>query len=193
MYYMERSKYSYTLEDFRGLLRYAADEGLFYWTEATALSHAKLSLTTGKPAGSLTNGYREISFGTGKARRRYRVHKLVWLFETGEWPSEQLDHINGVRHDNRFCNLREITQAGNVQNVANIGRGVTGLLGVTYTPYKHEGGKLIIPKRKYRAEIRVNGIRYRLGNYETAELAHTAYLIAKRIIRIVPELTSRKI
>ena len=39
----------------------------------------------------------------------YKEHRLIWLLNTGTWPEDQLDHINGVRDDNRIENLRECT------------------------------------------------------------------------------------
>ncbi|UOL49228.1 HNH endonuclease [Stenotrophomonas phage BUCT603B1] len=66
----------------------------------------------GQVAGSLNcTGYRRIRIdGT-----RYRAHRLVWLLHTGKHPDDQLDHINGVRDDNRIENLRECTNAENAR------------------------------------------------------------------------------
>lgn len=52
------------------------------------------------------NGYVIISV---KARR-YTAHRLAWLYVHGEWPIGMLDHVNGVRTDNRIANLRLATQ-----------------------------------------------------------------------------------
>ena len=65
----------------------------------------------GKQFGSTVTGYRHGRF-FGK---RYYEHKLVWLYHYGYWPKE-LDHINGVRDDNRIENLREVTRQQNMFN-----------------------------------------------------------------------------
>jgi HNH endonuclease len=48
----------------------------------------------------------------------YRAGRLAWLYMTGEWPKNQIDHINRDKADNRFCNLRDVTQTENMRNKA---------------------------------------------------------------------------
>lgn len=71
------------------------------------------------------DGYVEMSVD-GK---RYRGHRLVWLYMTGEWPKEHIDHINRDKADNRWCNLRP---ANDTLNNANglYEAGVSGKRGV---------------------------------------------------------------
>lgn len=57
---------------------------------------------------------------------------MVWLYVYGHWPSEQIDHKNGIRDDNSFQNLREASNAQNAQNQRRPRRNnKTGLLGVS--------------------------------------------------------------
>jgi hypothetical protein len=66
----------------------------------------------GKPAGSMSwNGYRRVNV----KNREYKVHRLVWLWVHGEHPPANMtiDHINGIKTDNRISNLRVITQLQN--------------------------------------------------------------------------------
>jgi hypothetical protein len=101
----------------------------------------------------------------------HQAHRLAWLYMTGEWPKHEVDHINGIRHDNRIANLRDVPRCVNQQNQrAGKSRGpaATGLLGVSRI------------KTRFRAQITVLGKRLFLGRFDTPEEAHAAYLKAKR-------------
>lgn len=100
--------------------------------------------------------------------RDYLLHRLVWLAVHGRWPSEGLDHIDGNPSNNRLSNLREATQGENMQNQRMAQRG-KNLLGA----YKRGS--------RWTACICVNGRQKHLGQFDTEELAHAAYVAAKRI------------
>ena len=59
-----------------------------------------------------SDGYRQGSVNS----KSYFEHRLIWLYHYGEWPKDQLDHINGIRDDNRIENLREVTNQQNQFN-----------------------------------------------------------------------------
>ena len=86
-------------------------------------------------------------------------------------PSGDLDHINGIRDDNRLENLRDNGRNSNAQNErkARSNNKSTGLLGA----YKR-------CKTAFRAIIHVNGSPLHLGTYKTAQEAHDVYVLAKR-------------
>lgn len=69
---------------------------------------------TGQRAGSYKDGYRRIKV-LGK---RYRAGRLAWFYCFGEWPAQQIDHIDRVKDNDRLSNLREATP---VENCANKG------------------------------------------------------------------------
>ena len=120
----------------------------------------------GKRAGhAATNGYlRATCHG-----REYAVHRLAWIYMTGEWPDGYIDHGNGVRTDNRWANLRAGDRSFNMQNQRRARRdNTTGWLGVSRV------------KSRFEAAIQVRGRRFRLGRFDTPEAAHAAYLTAKR-------------
>lgn len=100
---------------------------------------------------------------------KYRANRLAWFYVTGTWPTGEVDHKNTARDDNRWTNLRELTHAANKQNIRAARRdSKTGLLGVTRN------------HNRFKAEITVDGELNYLGTFSTPELAHGAYLDAKR-------------
>ena len=103
---------------------------------------------------------------------KFYAHRIAWLLSTGEWPSGQIDHINGDRSDNRRANLRDVSRSENLQNRTK-SRNSTGYIGVTYLP--KEG--------LYQARI-FAGRSYSLGRFRTAEKAHLAYLEAKKQLHV---------
>lgn len=61
---------------------------------------------------TITLGYRKVA-GFG---RSWAAHRIAWLLATGEWPRFEIDHINGVRWDNRLANLRDVPHHVNQLN-----------------------------------------------------------------------------
>lgn len=101
----------------------------------------------------------------------YFAHRVIWLMQTGSWPDGFIDHINGVRHDNRFCNLRVVDRAMNQQNMhAARADSSSGVLGVSL--HKKTG--------KWRAQLSINGRTTYLGVFDSMEEARLVYLQAKR-------------
>jgi hypothetical protein len=113
-------------------------------------------------------GYVQIAI----KRKIHYAHRLAWLYINGCLPSKNIDHINGIRDDNRISNIRDISQAGNMQNQikARIDNKSTGLLGA----YSY--------RDQFTSAIQINGKQIHLGHFKTAEEAHNAYLIEKRKI-----------
>lgn len=103
--------------------------------------------------------------------KQYKYHRIAWLLHHGKWPDGVIDHINGIKTDNRISNLRDVSNLINAQNQRKAAKNnKTGYLGVS--------------KRKrsvrWRASIKVNGLTKDLGTFATAEEAHQAYIVAKR-------------
>jgi hypothetical protein len=122
----------------------------------------------GEEAGTAmgTHGYRRVRID----QRSYDVHQIIWLVAHGSWP-ERIDHINGIKTDNRISNLRLVTVRENAQNRTVPRRGSkSGVLGAHWNARR----------RKWKSEISVDGKRVHLGSFGTAEAAHAAYMAAKR-------------
>ena len=117
---------------------------------------------SGKPVGSYSDTYTRISIDGC----RYKAGRLAWFYMTGTWP-EQIDHINGLKGDDRFENLRSVNQSQNSQNRAGFGAYPKG---VTFDSRRN--------KRPWQARLQVNGISKNLGMYATMEEAAEAYKIA---------------
>lgn len=105
------------------------------------------------------------------ASSRMPGHRVAWALHYGAWPTQVIDHINGVRDDNRISNLRDVSQAVNCRNVQGARRDNKsgGLLGAHF--HRLTG--------KYRSQIKVDGVRHELGLHETPEMANAAYMRAK--------------
>lgn len=166
-----------TAERLRELLHYDPETGVFTWRVRRGMAVA------GSVAGNLNrNGYVNI-FVDG---RQYKAHRLAWLFVYGEFPSADIDHINGVRNDNRIFNLRDVTTSVNMMNQRRArSDNKLGLLGVHVRTPEKPHYKISKP---YRAIIYVSGKSVSVGDFATAEEAHAAYLEAKRRLHPTSEL-----
>ena len=154
------SKSILTQSRLRELFDYNPETGVFTW-KVTVGARAQI----GRIAGSPSNGYRKIQIN----RTLYPEHRLAWLFVHGRWPDAEIDHINGIKNDNRIANLRDVSHTHNMQNQRSRAfRGVSGYMGVS--PHGNS----------WRAKITVAGSVKHLGMYQTPLLAHEAYLAVKR-------------
>lgn len=139
----------------RDHLRYEPKTGHFYWRKRVA------GRPFGRPAGSTNKslGYVMINID-GQPRL---AHRLVFLYLYGSWPAPYVDHINGVRNDNRLANLRVVNTVQHCWN-RSLRKTKYGFAGI----YQRENGS-------YRARIRFNGRTKMLGTFPTALQAHEAY------------------
>jgi hypothetical protein len=97
------------------------------------------------------------------------AHRLAWLWVYGEWPTEDLDHINRNREDNRISNLRLASRSENMANTCGRKDNALACRGV----HKLASGK-------YRAAISKNGKKYDLGIFPELREASAAYKTAQR-------------
>jgi len=102
----------------------------------------------------------------------YRAHRLAWLYMTGRWPVQEVDHKNRNRTDNRWANLREATAGEQRQNQGLRSDATSGFRGVTYLPAKN----------KWLARIAMNRRRKHLGLHDTVVDAVAARITAERVL-----------
>ena len=112
----------------------------------------------------LPSGYLQVSINY----KSYLLHRVIWMYVYGEWPSRCIDHINGNRSDNRLINLRLATHAENSHNMKTHKDNTSGYKGVYFQ--KRRG--------KWAARIQINGKRKELGRFNTPEEASDAYKTA---------------
>lgn len=145
------------LSEIKARLEYNPVDGVFTWKKA------RIGMLAGVSAGSINDqGYVTIKIGG----TTIRGHRLAWWFVYGALPDGILDHINGVRSDNRIANLRIVTASQNRMNAAPRCDNKSGIKGVHWV--KREG--------EWAAQIHVDGKRKTLGYFVDIEDAKTAYL-----------------
>ena len=145
----------------REVLNYTPETGIFTWGLSIGRAMA------GSVAGGIHHsGYRDITIN----RRKYKAHRLAWLYIYGAWPLGEIDHINSLSDDNRIANLRIVTRSQNMQNQRRARKdNKVGMLGVR------------IIRGRFVAYIGIGNKKYKhIGSYPSIIEAHNAYVSAKR-------------
>lgn len=141
---------------------YDPESGVF----TRLVSGANNKVKVGDIAGSPNLGYIRIWMDG----RHYMAHRLAFLYMTGAFPEEQVDHINHIRNDNRWANLRAVTRLENSRNLKRPTRNTSGHIGVSW----------VEPRKKWTVNIRINGKLKHLGYFESLEDAVAARKVASR-------------
>lgn len=150
-----------TQERLKELVSYDPEIGKFTWIQTRGHQALAGQVVEGT---RLKNGYLSV----GVDNKSYLYHRLIWLYETGRFPPQDLDHIDGNRSNNRTSNLREATRQQNLQNQKVRSNNLSGFKGVHF--FKRT--KLVKP---WVAMITINGKCKNLGYFRTKEEAHAAY------------------
>lgn len=134
-------------EELHNLLKYCPTTGIFTWLNKKPKAYR---ISVGDIAGrTLHNGYVQV----GINRKYYLAHRLAFLYMQGAFPLQQVDHINGNTQDNRWDNLRVVSQSVNSRNAASSRKSTSGVTGVSWN----------IGAKKWIAVIRINGKGKHLG------------------------------
>jgi hypothetical protein len=159
---IERIRRTLTAEYVRSALDYDPETGIFRWRVRTDMLQRWNTRYAGKVAGFKgSGGY--IMIQIGKDTPGWTAARLAWLHMTGEWPPDQVDHINMIRDDNRWVNLRAVTNSENNQNRGPQSNNIIGERGISV----HKTGR-------YRVRLMANGVQHDLGYFDTLEAAMAA-------------------
>jgi hypothetical protein len=142
-------------------LRYDGETGLMYWRCDRGV------VKRGALAGMINpQGYRKVTIN----KRIYLVHRLAWLIGSGKWPDDEIDHINGIRSDNRIENLRAVGRKTNGKNLGLFATNSSGYCGVSI--WKNKKGKMY-----FRGTVTgsVDGKRKTLSEKKFSIEKHTFY------------------
>jgi hypothetical protein len=101
---------------------------------------------------------------------KLRGHTVAWVMEHGKYPDDCIDHINGVKSDNRICNLRSVSQAENMKNKKKYKNNSTGVSGVYFEK----------DREKYRAKIGHGKSAIYVGRFSTLDIASKAIEAARK-------------
>jgi hypothetical protein len=153
----------------RAVLDYYPDTGELTWKPR---SHCEFSsLTVWKAWMTKYNGKPALTALNGNGYHRGNVdkvgvlaHRAAFAVFYGIWPSGDIDHINGIRTDNRIINLREVSRQENMQNQKRSARSTSGVTGVSFDPVN----------QKWRARATVGNKEIHLGRHESFDAAVTA-------------------
>ncbi|HDN1095979.1 TPA: HNH endonuclease [Escherichia coli] len=135
-------------DDIKDFLSYDPDTGIFKWV--------KHRCQTAKPGDVVTYKDRKGYILLGWSRVYYRAHRLAWWWVYGEMPTKQIDHINGIRDDNRICNLRLADEFQQNHNRKTPVTNTSGVKGVNWSK----------PHNAWCARVAFKGTRYQIGYFQ---------------------------
>ena len=146
---------------YRGHIRYDGDTGEFFNTNTNRKIGSPRKTGSGK-------GYVMVSLADGV----FYGHRLAWEIVYGEIPEGmQIDHINGIRDDNRIANLRFVTIDDNMRNRAASKRRLPGVTGVTFSKST--------PTKPWKVMIYHRNKHINLGYYSSFVEACEARIVAE--------------
>lgn len=147
-----------TQEHLKEILHYDPETGNFTWINPPKQRPDRLH----KIAGNIMNdGYWTITID-GKHRL---AHRLAFLYMTGQWPKNLVDHINENKLDNRWQNLREANATQNIIHTGKQKSNTSGFKGVSWHPASN----------KWRARASYERKHYHLGMFVNIVDAFVAY------------------
>ena len=153
-----------TQKELKRILHYNPETGDFTW---------KVSYVAGQNIGQIADTTIKIGYSVIKINNRVHfAHRLAFLYMTGVFPENTVDHIDHNRANNVWSNLISVTHKINMKNQSKAKNNSSGMTGVIWHKLR----------KKWQAYIRINKKRIHLGNYNTEEEAHEIYQKALDLI-----------
>lgn len=152
-----------TLDRLKEALSYDPVTGHFTW-----LISINSRAIAGNIAGCKSDGYVIIKLD-GVI---YLAHRLAWLYMTGNWPANKVDHWDTDRSNNAWSNLREATNAQNLHNRGRQRNNTSGFKGVSWCKRN----------QKWNAHIHFNNRQKNLGYFDNPKEAHEVYCLAANLL-----------
>jgi len=133
-----------TQKRLKELLHYDKETGLFIWLAKPTRTTNNMKI--GTIAGTkMPIGY--INIGIDGAH--HVAHRLAFFYEKGRFPRNQVDHINHIKDDNRWCNIRSVTKRENSMNLGLKANNKSGVIGVSWDKQVSKWCSRIKTKTKY--------------------------------------------
>lgn len=163
----------------RELLRYEPETGKLFWLPRTPESFGSPFYTARRCAAwnaiyageeALNRNHNQGYRAGAILNRTYLAHRVVWAFVHGQWPEDEIDHLDGCRSNNRIGNLRTVSRCDNMRNRQLSTKNTSGVMGVYWAPHA----------KKWRAEIKTDEARIHLGYFNDKALAVAARKAAER-------------
>jgi hypothetical protein len=157
------------------ILRYDPETGVLTWRERQREHFATVrawnawnTKYSGTEAGKVDEGRNTFYCRVKIGGHRHQAHRLCYLLFWGVWPEQHIDHIDGDGLNNRWDNLRDVPNQKNLRNAQQRSDNTSGVTGVSW----HK------TRKKWRADIKVDGRCVYLGLFDTLEEAAAARLAA---------------
>lgn len=142
-----------TQNELKEILHYCPVSGIFTWIKRNKYTNKSLSDIAGHTHPKTV--YVSITIN----RKFNAAHRLVWLYMTGAYPENCIDHINGIKHDNSFKNLRDVDHANNHRNRKKHKSNTSSISGVSF-----DQGRLVV-------RFSQDNKRHYFGRYKTLDEA----------------------
>ena len=152
-------------DEVKSRFNYCKDSGLIFWADGRRKGKQAFTYTSKR-------GYHVTTFRGKGGETTLAAHRVAWALHHGNWPSGQIDHINGDKTDNRICNLRDVVNAENARNSAMKSNNTSGVSGV----YLHK------QTGKWCAQINAFGKTVGLGLFVEKRDAVIARKAAERVL-----------
>jgi hypothetical protein len=139
-----------TQERLKEVMRYEPETGHWFWVKPPKYNNNLVGKKTGTKD---VDGRIRVRVD----KKTYRSYRLAWLYMTGEWPKNDIDHIDGNPGNDKWANLRDISRGENVRN------------------QKSKGYRWNSERQKWECRYMLNYKTIFVGRFETEQEAKTAY------------------